>query len=170
MIKKTIVFALSFILIFLVGAAADLLNGQLYYHAETLFCGRPLPPLTKWVFEHFSQGSYAGILCLFILPWALFLLWTVWSRTVKRDSWLFGFACLAAIEMILLALFALSTALPFIPVRQSLVGGGSPMLRDVPLTNYLPAWLLLVVIVMAAIASSIRFFQRLRKKSASAEE
>jgi hypothetical protein len=81
--KSFITLTLSFVISLLLGFGSEFLAANLYYHAKATSNGKPMPTVSQWVFEHLAKWENGGILCIFMLPWALLLLY---SRLLKKGE------------------------------------------------------------------------------------
>ena len=105
------------------GFVAVLTTDQCYHHATRILEGKPLPRLTEWAFE---LGG--GVLLLFLVPWALFLLDTIWSARRPRQpvekniEFLLGFLLFVLLEALVAAWTAIACSLPFVSIYTTLGG------------------------------------------------
>jgi hypothetical protein len=159
--KKITLFTLSFILSFILGVVAEGIPSNLYYYAVSMSNGKPMPRITVWIFNHFAIWENGGLLCIFILPWALVLLYSLLaprdSSSVERSvRLLYGFLCFASCEMILFVVILLSSFLPFIPLNK----GVAP---EAPASAYIPHLLLLIVSAAIVFIAVMHIVSRFRK-------
>ena len=143
--KKVIPFTPSLILCLVFGFIAEVIVDNLYYYAESISGGKPMPHLTKWLFDCFAVWSNGSLFCIFLLPWALLVLFSVLTPPGCSDAdrcvrlW-YGFMCFAISEALLFTIVTFSSLMPFIPLWK----GMSP---KAPITAYVPHFLLLAVAV-----------------------
>lgn len=158
--KNLIALALSFVLSFLLGFGSEFLAKNLYYHAEAISNGKPMPPTSQWVFEHLARWENGSILFIFMLPWAALLLHCVSapreiSPTERSVRSLNGFMYFALSEGLLFVFFTLSSILP-------VVDHYNPGPDATPPSAYIPHVLLLALLVSAIIVAVRRFLWRRR--------
>ncbi len=117
--ERLAAFALSLLLVCISGTLEEVTSSNLYYLAEKLDQGKPLPRLTEWIFQHIGHWSDCGIVCIFILPWMLLVLYNIASVPGKAETQhyklIYGFICFASIEGALFLIFTFSSLFPFIP-------------------------------------------------------
>ena len=159
--KKIVLFALSFILCVILGFMAEVIPQELYYHAVEIGNGRPLPGVTVWIFDVLAIWGNGSLFCVFMLPWALLLLYSLLphrgcSAVDQSMRLLYGFMCLTVAETLLFVFLILSSLLPFIPLWQ-----GMP--PKAPASAYIPHSLLLIVSVVIVFVAVRRVVWRSRR-------
>lgn len=159
-------FVLSFTLAFILGVVVEMTAPQLYYHAQQIHQGKPLSPVSEWSFQYFAGWRNGNLLCIFILPWALLLLYSLLSPRVGSSidrgvRLLYGFICFAISEAILFLFFGLSSLLPFIP-NYSIISD------HVPVGAYIPHVLLLIIFVSVITTVFIRGLRWRNKREGTA--
>jgi len=158
--KNLVGLALSFVLCFLLGFGSEFLARDLYYHAEAISNGKPMPSTSQWVFEHLAKWGNGSILFIFMLPWAALLLHGVSAPaeigpTERSMRSLNGFMYFALSEALLFVFFTLSSILPVVDHYSA---GPGPS----PASAYVPHVLLLGVLATAIVVAVRRVFLQRR--------
>jgi hypothetical protein len=156
--KKNIPFTLSLTLCLVCGFIAEVIANDLYYYAKSISDGKPMPPPTTWIFDHLAVWSNGSLICIFLLPWALLVLFCALTSTGSSDAdraarFCYGFICFALSEALLFVLVVFISLMPFIPIHK----GMSP---EAPIAAYVPHFLLLAVAVAIAVATVIRSIRK----------
>jgi hypothetical protein len=164
--KSILPFSLSFFLSFFLGCVAEILSCDLGKHAEATLNGKPLPLVTKWVFDSLGQWDNGGILCIFLVPWTLLLLYSLMARREISSAdrfirQLYGFLCFGLTEACLFVFLVFHSCWPFIP--HYITGLG----RKVPMSAYIPNIVLSIVSLLIIIAGAKHVLCR-RGKAVSA--
>ena len=121
------ILVLALLTAFTMGFVAVMATHQCYYNAKRILEGRPLPSLTEWAFQ---LGD--GVLLLFLVPWALFLLDAIWSARRPRQpvekhiEFLLSFLLFVLFEVLVAAWIAIACSLPFVSIYTTL---GDPQSR-----------------------------------------
>jgi hypothetical protein len=156
--KHVVPLTLAFILTVMLGAIAELCGYHLVFHAQSISEGKPLPPLSEWLYDNFGRWHNGAILSLFLIPWAAWLVLTILVRprsgvqSTECTFW-YAFALWALVEAILFTFVLFCSAWPLLPYYIT------PLEETHPLRAYLPQ-LILATIGLLAIGAAIT---RLRK-------
>ena len=165
---KTFAFVLSFVLSYSCGSIVEDDSRNLYIYAKQTLGGKPFPDVTEWVFNTFAKWGRGSIVCLFLIPWALLLLYSLLgprggSSVDRGIRLLFGFLCFALTEAFLLLLFMVSSLHPFVPFYLEYLD----MLPPTPASAYIPHFILFSAFAVVIAVASWQAWQRSKNAKAS---
>jgi hypothetical protein len=159
--KKILVFTLSLCLSIVLGAIAEFCSGNLFLYAEEMTPGKPMPGISQWVFDVFGNFENGGLICIFLIPWALFLFhWLLGSKVLDPGPdvrLIYGFICYSLCEALLFIFFTFAAILPVIPY----------FIRNPPkslASAFIPHGLLAVILAVVVVVAVRNIVFRLREK------
>jgi hypothetical protein len=150
--KRILPFTLSFFLASILGIIPEMTYRDVYeYYVDEVAHGKPMPPVSEWIWQIFARWDNGSIYFLFQIPWVLLLLYDLLAprQLAPADRsmrLLYGFLCFALLEMILFVFFVFHAIFPYITryIRANGEDGG-------PAIVYLPHFILLAGILAVMI-------------------
>jgi hypothetical protein len=157
---KSLILLFALISAFLAGCITESLSEDLFYYARDITPhGKPMPPISEWLFDHFGRWHNGGLMTLFIIPWALLVLYQVLPSAAPEDRHLRFFSavlCFAFVEASLFLFLIFAALLPIVP---HYITSWNDV---VPLTAYTPQFIL-TVLAIAIVAAPLRRVVRLKR-------
>jgi hypothetical protein len=156
--KQSIPLFLAFVLALMLGIIADWCCYDVIVYAREISGGKPLPPLTEWLFNHLGRWHNGSVLAIFLIPWGAWMVVSLWVRRAPSSQasalrFSYGFACWALVEAILFGFFLFFSLLPLLPHYITAIG------EECPMGAYVPHWIL-GTMALAALGISIARFRK----------
>lgn len=160
--NKVALVGLALLFALFAGLLAEFSTCNLIYHAKQISGGKPMPIVTEWIFQHIAPGLTGSVFSIFLLPWALMLICVTRTWPARRTAggcphcaFLTHIAIFTLSELILCVIFVFADLLPFV-VNYRL----TPEPDEIPMTVYIPQFLLVLIFAAAVIAPIIRMIRR----------